>query len=169
MLQELVCDNERADCGELLSDSKLLRFAAPLFTSVWVGDVLHDVLHPPVLELRNRDGDQIVWTIVHYPLAAGATGDQHDVRSVKMTKGIMPQEGGNLGEHRIVVANIAVFREPFAQLHRLSIWRNDDADSDFGGTSIVGAIEGNGADREAPKSRFRLLVQPLPRLPAQLG
>jgi hypothetical protein len=74
-LHGLVRDLETANLGELLRDNEILRCAAPLFTNVWLGDVLHRVLHPPVLELRNRDDDELVFTTVRYPLAPEATAD----------------------------------------------------------------------------------------------
>jgi hypothetical protein len=44
----------------------------PLFTSVWLGDVLDRVLHPRMPALCNTDGDELVLTTIRYPLAPGA-------------------------------------------------------------------------------------------------
>jgi hypothetical protein len=64
-----------ADLGELSSDNEMLPYAAYLFTSVWLADLLDGILHPRMPELRNSDGDELLFTTVRYPLAPGATAD----------------------------------------------------------------------------------------------
>jgi hypothetical protein len=57
------------------SDDVILQSAAPLFTTIWLADVLDRVMNPRMPELRNTEGDEILFTTVRYPLAPGATID----------------------------------------------------------------------------------------------
>jgi hypothetical protein len=62
-----------------LSDTGVLSLAAPLFTSFWLADALKAALDPPDLELRNGDGEELLFSAVYYPLKVGTSGD--DIRS----------------------------------------------------------------------------------------
>ncbi|MDE2183693.1 MAG: hypothetical protein KGJ78_11805 [Alphaproteobacteria bacterium] len=53
-------------------DTEVLHHAGFLFTNVWLNDVLERALNPKLPELRNSDGDEIVWTTATYPLTPGA-------------------------------------------------------------------------------------------------
>jgi uncharacterized protein YbaA (DUF1428 family) len=59
----------------LPTDTGLLRSLAPMFTEVWLGDVLEGVLNPHRPEVRNSEDDELVFTTVHYALAPGVTID----------------------------------------------------------------------------------------------
>lgn len=61
--------------GDGLTDTILLRTATPLFTEIWLDDALDRVLNPRMPEIRNNDGDEFLFTTVHYPLAPHATAD----------------------------------------------------------------------------------------------
>src|SRR6266700_4399305 len=62
-----------------LSDTGVLSLAAPLFTSFWLADALKAELDPPDLEIRNGDGEELLFSAVYYPLKPGTSGD--DIRS----------------------------------------------------------------------------------------
>ena len=57
----------------------MLSLAAPLFTSFWLADALKAALDPPDLEIRNGDGEELLFSAVYYPLKPGTSGD--DIRS----------------------------------------------------------------------------------------
>lgn len=77
---ELVgCDPDDPKVVEALSDTVLLRVAAPVFTTVWLNDILGRVTGPRIPELQNTDGDQLMFCTVHFTFAQGTTGD--DIRS----------------------------------------------------------------------------------------
>lgn len=56
-------------------NTKTLRQAAHLFTSLWLSDALERTLRPKLPELCNSDGDDIVWTTVRYRLKPAAEAD----------------------------------------------------------------------------------------------
>jgi hypothetical protein len=62
-----------------LGDTGMLSLAAPLFTSFWLVDALKAALDPPAIEIRNGDGEELLFSAVHYPLKPGTSGD--DIRS----------------------------------------------------------------------------------------
>jgi hypothetical protein len=56
------------------STTEVLRNAAPTITTAWLVDVIDRATHRP--EIRNSDGDEIMFCTVRYPFAAGrAAGD----------------------------------------------------------------------------------------------
>ncbi len=55
-----------------LADDRL-RAAAPLFTTTWLFDVLPKALGEEQPVLHNRDGEEVVFHAVRFPLAAGIT------------------------------------------------------------------------------------------------
>jgi hypothetical protein len=65
--------------AELISDTEVLRSAAPIFTSLWLQDVLQRALAPRRPQLRNSDGDELLFTKVHYPINSGT--NKQDLRS----------------------------------------------------------------------------------------
>jgi hypothetical protein len=72
MLSEVATSAERAgtqiDPFDL--DTEVLRYAASLFTHIWLDDALQQMLNPRVPTLHNSDGDEIALTTVRYPLKA---------------------------------------------------------------------------------------------------
>jgi hypothetical protein len=56
------------ELGEAASHTELLRRAAPLISTVWLSDSLQKVLDPQLPELFNADGEEIVFTSLHYRL-----------------------------------------------------------------------------------------------------
>lgn len=62
-----------------LSDTGVLSLTAPLFTSFWLADALKAALDPPDIEIRNGDGEELLFSALHYPLKPGTSGD--DIRS----------------------------------------------------------------------------------------
>ena len=60
------------------SSTAMLRAAAPTITTKWLIDVIDHAIDPPALDVRNIEGDDLLFCAVHFPLAADATAD--DIR-----------------------------------------------------------------------------------------
>jgi hypothetical protein len=60
------------------SPTALLRAAAPTITTVWLIDIIDRATVPQIPEVRNAEGDELLFCTVHYPFAADATAD--DIR-----------------------------------------------------------------------------------------
>lgn len=75
----------------LPSQTALLRAAAPMITTIWLINVLDQALHPPVLQVQNAEGEQLLFCALHYPLAANVTLD--DIRCVLNRCSEFRQEG----------------------------------------------------------------------------
>jgi hypothetical protein len=60
------------------SQTALLRSAAPTITTVWLIDIIDRATIPEIPEVRNAEGDELLFCTVHYPFAAGAAAD--DIR-----------------------------------------------------------------------------------------
>jgi hypothetical protein len=60
------------------SSTAMLRAAAPTITTIWLIDIIDRAVDPPVLDVRNFEGDDLLFCAVHFPLAADATAD--DIR-----------------------------------------------------------------------------------------
>jgi hypothetical protein len=58
-----------------VSDTEILRSSTFLFTNAWLVDLLGRILHPKLQQLRNADGDDIVFTSVRYPLAPDTSAE----------------------------------------------------------------------------------------------
>lgn len=61
--------------AKLRLEDNALSTAAPLFTMAWLMDALPKVLGQTLPDLRNRDGEEIVFHEVRFPLADGAAPD----------------------------------------------------------------------------------------------
>ena len=61
-----------------MSQTAVLRAAAPMITTMWLINVLDHTLHPPVLQVQNAEGEELLFCSLHYPLAANVTHD--DIR-----------------------------------------------------------------------------------------
>ena len=60
------------------SGTAMLRAAAPTITTIWLIDIIDRAIDPPVRDVRNFEGDDLLFCAVHFPLAADATAD--DIR-----------------------------------------------------------------------------------------
>jgi hypothetical protein len=60
------------------SQTALLRAAAPAITTVWLIDIIDRATAPEIPEVRNAEGDELLFCTVHYPFADGAGPD--DIR-----------------------------------------------------------------------------------------
>ena len=60
------------------SQTALLRAAAPAITTVWLIDIIDRATAPQIPEVRNAEGDELLFCTVHYPFADGAAAD--DIR-----------------------------------------------------------------------------------------
>src|SRR5262249_46422540 len=57
------------------SQTALLRAAAPTITTMWLIDIIDRAIVPQIPEVRNAEGDELVFYTVHYPFADGAADD----------------------------------------------------------------------------------------------
>jgi len=56
----------------VLDKDAVLRLAAPVFTTVWLKDALEQTLRPTLPELRNAEGDEVLFCTVRWPLTRSA-------------------------------------------------------------------------------------------------
>ena len=63
---------------DAFSSAALLRAAAPKITTKWLIDIIGRTINPPGLDVRNIEGDDLLFCAVHFPLAADATA--YDIR-----------------------------------------------------------------------------------------
>jgi hypothetical protein len=57
------------------SPTALLRAAAPTITTVWLIDIIDRATVPQIPEVRNAEGDELLFCTLHYPFAEGAAAD----------------------------------------------------------------------------------------------
>jgi hypothetical protein len=57
------------------SQAELLRASAPAITTVWLIDIIDRATTPEIPEVRNAEGDELLFCTLHYPFAAGASAD----------------------------------------------------------------------------------------------
>ena len=57
------------------SQTALLRAAAPTITTVWLIDIIDRATVPQIPEVRNAEGDELLFCTLHYPFAEGAAAD----------------------------------------------------------------------------------------------
>src|SRR5215468_4351157 len=57
------------------SQTALLRAAAPAITTVWLIDIIDRATVPQIPEVRNAEGDELLFCTLHYPFAEGAAAD----------------------------------------------------------------------------------------------
>ena len=72
------------------SQTAILRAAAPKITTFWLIDIINRTVNPPVLDVRNIEGDDLLFCAVHFPLAADATAD--DIRMTLNRCPVLRQE-----------------------------------------------------------------------------
>jgi hypothetical protein len=70
-----VRDADPAVASREAADEIVLQSAAPLFTTIWLADVLDRALNRRMPELLNSDGDEFLLTNLRYPLLPGVTLD----------------------------------------------------------------------------------------------
>ena len=71
VLHDLVPGTEPADINKAFDSDEVLRLSSPLFSIYWLNDVLDRALNPQLPELRNSDGEEIVFLTLHYRLLPG--------------------------------------------------------------------------------------------------
>lgn len=57
----------------VFSQTALLRALAPTITTVWLTDIIDRAADPQIPEVRNAEGDKLLFCTVHYPFATGTT------------------------------------------------------------------------------------------------
>jgi hypothetical protein len=73
-LADLVrCDVHDPTISNAFSQAELLRAAAPAITTVWLIDIIDRATTPEIPEVRNAEGDELLFCTVQYPFAAGAS------------------------------------------------------------------------------------------------
>src|SRR5262245_41494683 len=60
------------------SETAVLHAVTPTITTVWLIDAIGSALGPQIPELRNAEGDELLFCTLHYPFMAGTTTD--DIR-----------------------------------------------------------------------------------------
>ena len=75
----IVAEHSLGDDGNGAEAPKL-RDAAPVFTNLWLADVLPRILNPQPPKLVNNDGDEICFHTVRYPLLSGTTDQELRIR-----------------------------------------------------------------------------------------
>jgi hypothetical protein len=78
--KQKLADLVRRDVNDLaivnaFSQTELLRAAAPTITTVWLIDIIDRATIPEIPEVRNAEGDELLFCTVHYPFAAGVTAN----------------------------------------------------------------------------------------------
>jgi hypothetical protein len=76
VLRDLVPAIGLADLDKAFDRTEVLRLAAPLITTVRLNDLLGKALNPQPLEIRNSDGEDIVFLSLHYRLLPGVSADR---------------------------------------------------------------------------------------------
>jgi hypothetical protein len=71
-------DANKPAIDNAFSSTAMLRAAAPTITTRWLIDIIDRAIDPPVIDLRNIEGDDLLFCAVHFPLATNTTAD--DVR-----------------------------------------------------------------------------------------
>jgi hypothetical protein len=61
------------------SETAVLHSVTPTITTVWLIDTIDHALGPQIPEVRNAEGDELLFCAVYYPFVAGTTTD--DIRS----------------------------------------------------------------------------------------
>lgn len=74
-----------------MSQTAVLRAAAPMITTIWLIDYLDHVLDPPVPQVQNAEGEALLFCTLHYPLAPDVTFD--DIRRALNYCSELRQEG----------------------------------------------------------------------------
>jgi hypothetical protein len=73
-LAQLVgCEADDPRVSEALSETEVLRLAAPAFTTIWLNDVLDRIANPQIPTIQNTEGDELLFCTVHFPLGQGTT------------------------------------------------------------------------------------------------
>jgi hypothetical protein len=57
------------------SQTALLRAAAPTITTVWLIDIIERATVSQIPEVRNAEGDELLFCTLHYPFAEGTAAD----------------------------------------------------------------------------------------------
>jgi len=74
-VRELGHDVSDSMISEALSDTEILRASAFMVTTIWLDGLLQRTLNPRIPQIYNSDGDELVFTTVHYPLTPAATAE----------------------------------------------------------------------------------------------
>jgi len=59
-----------------LSETEVLRVAAPAITTLWLIDIIERATSPQARDVRNSDGDELLFCTAHFPFAAGVLRDE---------------------------------------------------------------------------------------------
>ena len=73
-------DPDDPQVAQALSDMVVLQVGAPAITALWLNNILEHRLNPRLPDVRNGDGDELVFCTLHFPFADAVSPD--DIRSV---------------------------------------------------------------------------------------
>jgi hypothetical protein len=78
LANQVGCDANHPAIVDGFSQNATLRAAAPAITTLWLIDIVDRTVDPPVPDIRNTEGEELLFCSLHFPLVAEATAD--DVR-----------------------------------------------------------------------------------------
>jgi hypothetical protein len=78
LANQVGCDVNHAAIVDGFSQNAMLRAAAPAITTLWLIEIIDRALNPPVPDIRNTEGEELLFSAVHFLLAAETTAD--DIR-----------------------------------------------------------------------------------------
>jgi hypothetical protein len=73
LLREIHSGSDAAELEAALAEGQGLRLAAPLISTLWLGDLLDKLMNPRLPELRNSDGDELEFIFLRYRLLPRVT------------------------------------------------------------------------------------------------
>ena len=90
LAQLIVCEADDPRVTEALSETEVLRLAAPAFTTVWLSDILDRIAIRKIPEIQNTEGDELLFCTVQFPLGQSTT--DADIRSALGRVPVLVQE-----------------------------------------------------------------------------
>jgi hypothetical protein len=73
LAQLIDCEADDPRATAALSETEVLRLAAPAFTTAWLNGVLDRIANPQIPEIQNTEGDELMFCTVQFPLGHGTT------------------------------------------------------------------------------------------------
>lgn len=73
VLRDIAPEISGDDVEKAFDRTEVLRMAAPLITTFWLTDLLDETLNPRLPELRNAEGEEMVFLSLHYRLRPGVS------------------------------------------------------------------------------------------------
>jgi hypothetical protein len=64
------------EIANALTDTEILRAAAPAITTIWLVDIIDRATNPQMPAVHNAEGDELMFCTLHFPFAADATSNR---------------------------------------------------------------------------------------------